>query len=447
MATARGGPSGRADQRATTGRIVAILAILAIVPVIQAGIELIVSPVTIPDFVDRRVGPSTTLVAMDGYALLAPLPAQPPPPGTVAAVDGAAYHWYAVRDTVADRRIAMVRSPLASVTLLTRTVIARVVDDAEAVNSALRGLALHGEAGANVSAPLLDEVEEPTGDIRTIDSVAQLADAAPGDLLRIRLHFGPGVATCVATDVCVARRLADGIGPWDNLADDPETGEFVMVRTSYPPSVAPFGGVGVQAANRAEVEALLASVPARGLLDWARVLRGANVEHDLNLPIDRLWLGPLLFAMFAALLYVGLRVGYPRFRPTESDARGRAIGWDRPAGELRVVASGRITPPGASPFELTEAPATLRADAATGETTLRLQIGTKWRSVVVPRSLGALGSVQLGDQVEISGSRPALRIGWFGSQVLLVFESAATRDAALGLVQAPMADSSERRST
>ena len=94
-----------------------MLAILAIVPVIQAGIELIVSPVTIPDFVDRRVGPSTTLVAMDGYALLAPLPAQPPPPGTVAAVDGAAYHWYAVRDTVADRRIAMVRSPLASTSL------------------------------------------------------------------------------------------------------------------------------------------------------------------------------------------------------------------------------------------------------------------------------------------------------------------------------------------
>ncbi len=412
-----------------------MLAILAIAPVVQTDIELIVSPVTIPDFVDRRVGPSTTLVAMDGYALLAPLPAQPPPPETVATVDGAAYQWYAVRDTVADRRIALVRSPLASETLLTRTVIARVVDDAGAVSSAVRGLAQHGESVADVMARLLDEVEEPAGAIRTIDSVAQLADTAVGDLVRIRLHFGPGVATCVATDTCAARRLADGIGAWDNLASDPETGDFVMVRTSYPPSVAPFGGVGVQAANRAEVEELLASVPARGLLDWARVLRGANVEHDLSLPIDRLWLGPLLFATIAALLFVGLRVGYPRFRITETAARDRPIAWDRPAGELRVVASGRITPPGASPFEVAEAPATLRADAATGETTLRLQVETEWRSVVVPRSLGALGSVELGDQVEISRSRPAMRIGWFGSQVFLVFESAAARDAATVLVR------------
>lgn len=435
MATAQGGPSNRAVQRAATGRIVAILAILAFVPVIQAGIELIVSPVTIPDFVDRRVGPSTTLVAMDGYALLAPLPAQPPPPDTVAAIDGAAYHWYAVRDSVADRRIAMVRSPLAAETLLTRTVIARIVDDAEAVTGALRGLTLHGESRPNVSAPLLDEVDEPDGDIRTIDSVAQLAGTEAGDLVRIRLHFGPGVASCLAADSCAARRLADGIGSWDNLANDPETGDFVMVRTSYPPSVAPFGGVGVQAANRAEVEELLASVPARGLLDWARVLRGANVEHDLGLPIDRLWLGPLLFATMAALLFGGMRVGYPRFRITETAASGKAAEWDRPVGELRVVASGRITPHGASPFEVAEVPATLRADAATGETTLRLQVDTEWRSVVVPRALGALGSVQLGDQIEIGRSWPALRIGWFGSQVLLMFDSAEDRDVAVRLVR------------
>lgn len=412
-----------------------MLAILAFVPVAQAGIELIVSPVTIPDFVDRRVGPSTTLVAMDGYALLAPLPALPPPADTVATVDGAAYQWYAVRDTVADRRIALVRSPLASETLLMRTVIARVVDDTVAVRNALLGLAQHGESGADVSVPLLDEAEQPAGDIRTIDSVAQLAGTEAGDLVRIRLHFGPGVAVCVATDSCIARRLADGIGSWDNLATDPGTGEFVIVRTSYPPSVAPFAGVGVQAANRAEVDELLASVPARGLLNWARVLRGANVEHDLSLPIDRLWLGPLLFAMVAALLFVGMRSGYPRFRITKAAAPGRAVTWDRPAGELRVLASGRITPQGTSPFEVSEVPATLRADPATGETTLRLQIGTEWRSVVVPRSLGALGSVQPGEQVEISGSRPALRIGWFGSQLFLVFESPAARDAAIALVR------------
>lgn len=412
-----------------------MLTILAIVPVVQAGIELIVTPVTIPDFVDRRVGPSTTMVAMDGYALLAPLPAQPPPPGTVAIVDGAAYHWYAVRDTVADRRIALVRSPLASDSLRTRTVIARVVDDADGVSGAVRGLEGQGVSVPGVTARLLDEVEEPTGDIRAIDSVGQLADAAPGDLVRIELYFGPGVASCVATDTCLARRLADGIGSWDNMASDPETGEFVLVRTSYPPSVAPFGGVGVQAANRAEVEELLAGVAAHGLLDWARVLRGANVEHDLGLPINRLWLGPLLFAAIAGLLSVGLRVGYPRFRVGSRSVRDDAGGWDKPAGDLHLVASGRITPHGASPFEVSEVPATLRTDAATGETTLRLQVEAEWRSVVVPRSLGALGSVQLGDQIEVSRSRPALRVGWFGSQVFLMFNSDEDRDVVVRLVR------------
>lgn len=419
---------------------------LAVVPLIQAGIELIVSPVTISDFVERRVGPSTTLVEMDGYALLVPFPAGQP--GQSGAADGAAdgpagwaYQWYAVRDSVEDRRVALVRSPLTVDALRTRTLIARVVDDPAAVSRALEALARRGVSTVSISLPLLDEVDEPTADIRVIDSVTQLAEVAAGDLVRIRLEFGPGVATCVAADTCVAQRLADGIGSWDNLASDPTTGQPVVVRTAYPPSVAPFRGVGQQAANPGEVEAFLESAPARGLLGWARVLRGAHVEHDIGLPIDRLWLGPILFGAVAALLFAGLWIGYPRFRLIETGTRrlgGVAAGSMPALGvALPAVASGRITPHGASPFEVTDAPAALLASAETGTTILSLQVEDAERRVVVPPALGGLGSIELGELVEIRSNRAALRVGWFGSQVLLVFDSPAARDAAAAMVRGP----------
>ncbi|HTE65260.1 MAG TPA: hypothetical protein VK736_03265, partial [Candidatus Binatia bacterium] len=77
--------------------LLVLLTALAIVPVGQALFELIVRPVTIGELVDRRVGLSTQLVAVDGLALLAPFDADPPrDPGS--APTSLIYHWYAVRD-------------------------------------------------------------------------------------------------------------------------------------------------------------------------------------------------------------------------------------------------------------------------------------------------------------------------------------------------------------
>ncbi len=79
--------------------VVLVLAVLAIVPVAGWLIELIVNPITISNFVDRRAGPSTTLVEM------------------------------VVRDSLQERRVALVRSPLAVEALQQRWIVARVLDD------------------------------------------------------------------------------------------------------------------------------------------------------------------------------------------------------------------------------------------------------------------------------------------------------------------------------
>jgi hypothetical protein len=108
--------------------VVLVLAVLAIVPVAGWLIELIVNPITISNFVDRRAGPSTTLVEMDGYALLIPFEAELPTDPEVRRAASAS-RWYVVRDSLQERRVALVRSPLAVEALQQRWIVARVLDD------------------------------------------------------------------------------------------------------------------------------------------------------------------------------------------------------------------------------------------------------------------------------------------------------------------------------
>jgi IMP dehydrogenase/GMP reductase len=44
--------------------------------------------------------------------------------------------------------------------------------------------------------------------------------------------------------------------------------------------------------------------------------------------------------------------------------------------------------------------------------------------------------MEAGEMRYLRGRRPALRVGWYGSQVLLVFDNVATRDAASALLSA-----------
>lgn len=407
-----------------------LLAALTVIPVSQALVELIVRPVTVGELVDRRVGLSTQLVAVDGFALLVPLDADRPPEASDPRL---VYHWYAVRDSLAELRLILVRSIVAPEALRNRSVLARVVDDPVAVDRTTAGLLARGgsEVGSDMARVLLIEEEPRNVPVKELGSLAELDETSVDQLVRVTLRFDDGIATCVGRDDCRARSLADGIGSWDNLASDAD-GRSVVVRTVYPPSVAPFHGVGHHAQDRETIGRLLALPVVQGLLGWGHVLQAAHVEHDLGLPIDHLWLGPIVFVSFAGVLLIGIRLPYPRFRPRAR--AGRPSVSRGQAGPLTCRATGRITPLNASPFEVQDMPAKLRAEPLDG-TTLSLEIDGRWREFLIPRDLGGLGTTEPGDLLTVRSHRPALKVDWFGSNVLLLFEDAAARDAANAMIR------------
>jgi hypothetical protein len=413
--------------------LMVLLTALTIIPVTQALVELIVRPVTIGELVDRRVGLSTQLVAVDGLALLVPFDADPPRDAGSASTS-LIYHWYAVRDSLQERRLVLVRSLVAPESLRLRRVIARVVDDADAVDRTVAGIeARGGDPGGAVAHVLLTEIKPRDNAVRDLGSLAELDQVSAGEIVRLTLRFGDGIATCVGRGDCQARTLADGIGSWDNLATDAD-GSRVVVRTGYPPSVAPFHGVGHHAQDREAVGRFLALPVVQGLLGWGHVLQAAYVEHDLSLPIDHLWWGPILFTLVVALLLLGLRLSYPRFRPGPTTGRSTA-GEPARVATIPCRATGRITPPGASPFEIDDLPATLRREP-TGDTSLRVEMDGGPREFVIPENLGGLGATELGDLLTVRAARPALKVGWFGSNVLLAFVDRASRDAATSMFRA-----------
>jgi hypothetical protein len=81
-----------------------------------------------------------------------------------------------------------------------------------------------------------------------------------------------------------------------------------------------------------------------------------------------------------------------------------------------------------------DAPAILSAEPE-GGSLLRLEMVGEELKVAIPPELGSLGLVEAGDIVMVGGQQPALRVGWFGSQVQLVFADATSRDAAAALVR------------
>lgn len=410
--------------------LLGLFAALTMIPVGQALVEIIVRPVSVAELVDRQVGLSTRLVAVDGFALLVPLDADPPPDASDSPF---IYQWYPVRDSLQELRLVLVRSTVTPEGLRTRSVVARVVDDPAAVDRTTAGLAARGGSGEGegVARVLLIEEEPGQQSVRDLGSIADLGEARIDEVVRVTLSFKDGIATCVGRGDCNARSLAEGIGSWDNLAHDDE-GDTVVVRTIYPPSVAPFHGVGHHAQDREAVGRLLALPLVRGLLGWGHVLQAAHVEHDLGLPIDHLWLGPILFVSAATLLLIGRRLPYPRFRP-RSARSGRSPGAPV-AGPVTGRATGRITPPNASPFEIVDLPATLRAEPPRG-TSLDIEVEGQRREFLIPRDLGGLGGTEPGDVLTVRSLRPALKVDWFGSNLLLVFEDLATRDDANAMIR------------
>jgi len=101
-------------------------------------------------------------------------------------------------------------------------------------------------------------------------------------------------------------------------------------------------------------------------------------------------------------------------------------------GPIEAVASGYVAPPGRSPIDLDEAPVTLAV--SDGETILSLLHSEPAVQVTVPRALGALSGMEAGELRYLIRRRPALQVGWYGSQVMLIFDDEARRDAAAAML-------------
>ncbi|HET6745526.1 MAG TPA: hypothetical protein VFH90_06705, partial [Candidatus Limnocylindria bacterium] len=295
------------------------LIILAAVPALQAGSEIIIARTTVSAFVQRQVGFSSPVIDIRGLALLQPLRAEPPFDPELGPLPGS-YHWLAIRDELTDTGMGLVRTSVDPQSLQRREIVGRVRDDidTEAALAALaaRGIELPDGAASVALQALAPDDASSAGNVTEIDSVGDLAGVTPGTLVRLTLDLpGDAVAACVLSDGCQARRLALGIGPWLHLARDPADDQPGMVQLAYPPSVAPVHVFGRQERDPGAVARLLDGPQVRLMLGWAQVLRGAVVDHDPELPVDRLWIGPLLFVVFALLLLAGRGIGYPIFRP------------------------------------------------------------------------------------------------------------------------------------
>jgi hypothetical protein len=419
--------------------VIWLLLLLAVLPLLQAGAELNIARATVGEFVDRDVG-TQPLVEIDGLALLAPFEAEPPV-DPERGPDPRRYRWFPIRGAPTDRRIALVRSSIDPAILRRQTIVARVIDDPGAVRGAAEALTARG---AQIVAPLSDRLLTPldaegveaANDVRSLSNLAELADVAAGSIVRLTLVFpGDGVASCVVGDDCEARRLAGGIGPWDHLASDPRGAGSVVVRATYPPTLAPLHVVGRQMADPGAVDRYLSRPWIRSLLGWAQVRRGGIIQHDLSLPVDRLWLGPVIFLGLAWALGYGRRLGYPVFRG--QGMRGWSWGGaNLGSRDIRATASGRLAPPDRSPLQLEDAEMLIRPAAAGPSIEVRAPDGPI--VAPVPRELSTWSALEVGELRSVRDRQPALRASWYGSQLQLVFESEADRDAAAIMMRADL---------
>ena len=409
------------------------LLVLAAIPAIQAAAEIVIARATVPTFVERQIGFSSSLVEIHGLALLPPFPAEAPLDPESGVPAPGTYRWFPLRDELSDRRIALVRSELDGTAL--RATRDRGPQSSPA-STTHRSCPPYGRAASRL--PRRWRVRRCRPSMRRPPPMPAESSPSvrwqswtgcrPAAWCALTLDFGgDAVAGCVLSGNCDARRLAAGVGPWLHLAHDPTSGAPVVVQLSYPPTVAPMHVYGRQGSDDGAVGRFLDGPQVRQLLGWAQVLRGAIIDHDPDLPVDRLWVGPILFVALAALLALGAWSGYPVFRATPLAARpwtatGQGTAGQPPAaGSLIALGSGYIAPPGRSPIDLDEVPVTLSMSG--DETVLTLVDREPPLAVTIPRALGALSGMEAGELRYLLDGVPALRVGWYGSQVLLVFET------------------------
>lgn len=409
---------------------------LAVAPLLWAGSEKEILPVTSLEMVERNVPTTQTYVTMPGLAMRASLPA----PG----VSSGPPFGLLVRDEARANAITIVTADVPPERLDARYVVGRVTTRAAAA-TAVSVLEARGESttGLDGSTWLIEVTPTEDEHITEVASVAGLAGLADGTLVRIPLRFaGESMPTCaLAPDGCPARTLAAGNAIFVHLAQGIPEPEPILVQTGYPSSVVPGRWTGPQVRNGPELQAFAATEPVRALAGWGRTLILASIVDQPSIVRDRLWLGPALLGLLAGVLWLGSRIGYPFFRPIVQGARrwGSAqsepveSAAELPAEGIPVRVSGHATNMSGQRMHLDEARAVLlpSAPASVGDrATAALRLAKGEVVALAAYDIGALGSVERGEVVRIGDVRPALWAHWFGTDLRLTFGSTEDRDLA-----------------
>ena len=109
--------------------VIWILLVLAAIPAIQAGAEIVIARATVPAFVERQIGFSSSLVEIRGLAMLPPFLAEAPLDPETRRPSRRHIPVVPLRDELSDRRVALVRSQLDGAALKRREIVARVNPD------------------------------------------------------------------------------------------------------------------------------------------------------------------------------------------------------------------------------------------------------------------------------------------------------------------------------
>jgi hypothetical protein len=402
--------------------------------------------------VSRNVPTTVTYVSLTGLAMSVRMPAPgsevQPPYGLI------------VRDSTADDALTLVMTGDDPLQLRTRSVVGRLQARPYA-QAAAAAFDLRGEATAGLltAAVLLEGAPGAEEEVREVTSLGELAEVPVGTLVSVPLRFdGEATATCaLAADGCPPRALAEGSGRFVHLAHDVQgAGEpgAVLVETAAPTSVVSGQWQGGQVRNQDDLEDFASSVPVHALAGWGRMLVLASIQDDPHLVRNRTWLGPVLLAMLAVLLWLGGRIGYPYFRPVVGGGRRWGATPSRPAGpatddtaaldvsaperepDIDVQVSGHALTTAGRRRHLDEARGVIRLAQAgeDGRVTAALDLADGARIALAAHDTGLLGRVERGHVTSLSGVRPALWAHWFGTDLRMTFSTEADRDRAEELI-------------
>lgn len=414
---------------------------LAVAPLLWVGAEKEIVPATSVEMVDRFVPTTVTYVSLPGLAMNVRLPA----PGSESAPP----YGLLVRDAAGANAFTIVTSDVAPERLEARWVVGRVTMRPVAA-AAVTALDARGEATAGLNGSTLLIEVTPQGDepITDVQAVADLAGMTDGTLVRIPLRFaGESMPTCVlAVDGCRARLLAAGNGVFVHLAHGIPDPEPILVQTAFPSSVVPGRWTGPQVRNGPDLQAFTSTLPVQALAGSGRILVLASIVDEPGLVRDRLWLGPALLALLAGMLWLGGRTGYPFFRPIVEGSRrwGSAFAVREaavtplPAQGIPVRVSGHATTVDGRRTHLDEVRAVLLPSSARPDgnrATAALSLPDDEEVALAAYDIGALGSVERGEVVRVGDVRPALWAHWFGTDLRLMFGSAAERDLAAAIAR------------